>query len=359
MGQVLGASDQDLERQVALKTMRAHYRGDPDWVLRFLHEARAMGKLQHPNIPAVHEIGINSQGSPFFSMTLVEGITLLELINRLRAGDPVFHARWTFEVRAQLVQKLCEAVHFAHQRGVLHRDIKPANVMVGGEGEVLLMDWGASYDLRATLRPAEYAFLGTASYAAPERFDGPESSLSPTSDVYSLGILMYELFTLQPAYQEDVGDLTETIRAIKGRELPRPESFKSSRQGRVPREYANIVRRAIHKDPAFRYSSAQEMRDDLQAALQREAPVVCLCTGMKRGLGLVERWIDNYGHLAGALLMAWMIAPLAVYLWMRPTTAAGPVLDSGLHMQCAIASKPASSQSPKGRSRRKGPGGHR
>lgn len=336
MGQVLRAADQGLERQVALKTMRPEYLGDADWVLRFVHEARATGRLEHPNIPAVHEIGVNSQGIPFFSMKLAQGKTLLGVIEDLRQGNPQAHAKWTFEARAQLVQKLCEAVDFAHQRGVVHRDIKPANVMVGGDGEVLLMDWGASYDRQATLRPAEYAFLGTASYAAPERFDTPESSLNPTSDIYSLGILMFELFTLQPAFQEHIEDLSRTVQSIQHKQLPGPESFKSSRQGRVPREYANIIRRATEKDPARRYPSASAMREALQAALQHEAPIVCPCTGMKRGLGLMERWIDNYGYVAGLLLMAWTLAPLAVYLRMR--TSVSPSIASGpaVYLQCAL-----------------------
>ena len=320
MGQVFRAADNDLARDVALKTLKGKLRTDMDSVWRFLREAQSTGRLEHPGIPPVHEVALDSEGVPFYTMKLVRGETLSDIIAKLAKGDPEYHKRFSFAIRAHILMQLCDVVHFAHQNGVYHRDIKPDNVMVGAYGEVQLMDWGASYDekiLRGD-RSSEPGFIGTPRYAAPERFvGGAAASLTPQSEVWSLGLLMHELFTLQPAFAD--GPLLEVIERVRKRPIAASEGIRAAGQSRCPRQYANIIRAATFKDPNKRYATPALMREALQDALEMEAPVVCPCTGLKRGLGLVDRLIDNFGPLFVVFLVFWLMAPIPLLAWIAFT----------------------------------------
>ena len=140
MGEVQLANDQDIGRRVAVK--RLLDKKNPQSVARFIDEVRTVGKLEHPNIVPIHDVGVDADGSLFFVMKYVDGETLASIISRLHEGDREYHHRYGFEARLDLFSGLLRALQYAHEQGMLHRDVKPENIMVGHFGEVMLTDWG-------------------------------------------------------------------------------------------------------------------------------------------------------------------------------------------------------------------------
>ncbi len=210
-GEVALAQDNDIERRVAIKRIKASAL-DEDSILRFASEVQSVGRLEHPGIIPIHDVGIDEQGY-FFVMKYVDGETLESVIDKLRKGDPAYVSRYTMEARAQLILQLCRAVQFAHSRGFIHRDIKPANVMIGAYGEVVLMDWGlakrisdtGAHDEMYARKPTGqdqfgtmlgYA-IGTPAYMAPEQARGEHDRTDGRSDIYSLCAVFFELLTLR------------------------------------------------------------------------------------------------------------------------------------------------------------------
>jgi tetratricopeptide (TPR) repeat protein len=217
MGAVFRARDPNLNRPLAVKVLLAKHRGQPELENRFLEEAQVTGQLQHPGIPSVHELGRLEDGRPFFAMKLVQGQTLAALLQT----DPD-HAPDRPRLLA-IFGQVCQALAYAHSRGVLHRDLKPANVMVGAFGEVQVMDWGLAKVLDAeraraarpgpapspvqTLRTATTgvssqagAVLGTLAYMPPEQALGRVGELDERADVFGLGAILCEILTGQPPY---------------------------------------------------------------------------------------------------------------------------------------------------------------
>ena len=146
MGAVLSAVDQKLARSVAMKVMLRRNASEEE-EQRFLQEARVLGQLAHPNIVPVHDLGTDVQGRHFYTMKLVQGVTLHEILGKLKAGDQETVAKYPLNALLTVFQKVCDAVAFAHSRGIIHRDLKPQNIMVGEFGEVLVMDWGLAKHL--------------------------------------------------------------------------------------------------------------------------------------------------------------------------------------------------------------------
>jgi serine/threonine-protein kinase len=229
-GVVYRVSDPELHRPLAVKVLRPELRDDPDAGRRFLEEAQVMGQLQHPGIVPVHSLGQLPDGRPYFAMKLVQGQTLAKLLaQRSAAADD--RPRWL-----AIFQQLCQAVAYAHSRGVIHRDLKPANVMVGAFGEVQVMDWGlakvlsteavipepardepdllvagAADTIRTTrtgtegVSSADGLVVGTFAYMAPEQAQGRVEQLDRRADVFGLGALLCELLTSRPPYCETSG----------------------------------------------------------------------------------------------------------------------------------------------------------
>jgi serine/threonine-protein kinase len=252
MGVVLRARDPDLNRALAVKVLRADYRGRPALERRFREEAQITGQLQHPGIPPVHEVGVLPDGRPFFAMRLVRGRTLAELLqDRTEPGADLPRLLGIFE-------QVCQTLAYAHSNGVVHRDLKPANVMVGAFGEVQVMDWGlakvlASRGCQAPEdgfppgpdgpgsppdgpgSPAEETLpgtvLGTPAYMAPEQARGEVDQLDERCDVFGLGAILCVLLTGQPPYcgrRDEVharageGDLGEALERLRysGADVP-------------------------------------------------------------------------------------------------------------------------------------------
>lgn len=210
MGEVFLCTDPVIGRQVALKQIRDGVDSDPIARRRFLREARVQGQLEHPAIVPVYELSRDEDGRTYFTMKRVKGESLLEVLQRMRSGTPK-----ETDSRRRLLgafAQVCLAVDFAHERGVLHRDLKPANIMLGGYGEVYVLDWGLAKiedapELDELSIPSSGdgetevgAILGTPGYAAPEQF---QREATRASDVYALGCVLFELLTFEKLHTAD------------------------------------------------------------------------------------------------------------------------------------------------------------
>lgn len=311
MGDVFSVTDNKLGRQIAVKMLKNGLLDDENSVQRFQQEAKLTGRLEHPGIPPIHDVGVDASGQHYFTMKLVKGLTLAQVISKLRGGDPDTVQQYSYAYRAQLIIALCLAIEFANSNGVFHRDIKPENVMVGEHGEIQLMDWGIATDRgKEAPKIEEGDFVGTVAYAAPERFGEPESAWTTQSEVYSLGALMYELFTLQAPHQGKtvIELLTKVIN-----ENPRPPfQVTTPFQTPCPIEYSYVISKAMAKDPKVRIQSARRLAHHIQMALQDEAPVVCPCTAVKYNLRLFDWAIDRLGGLAAVAIFLWFLAPIVL-----------------------------------------------
>jgi tetratricopeptide (TPR) repeat protein len=220
MGAVLQGHDPDLGRDVAIKVLREEYRDQPDLVRRLIEEAQVGGQLQHPGVVPVHERGTLSDGRPYFTMKLVQGRTLAQLLKERP------HPAHDLPRFLKVFEQVCETLAYAHSKGVLHRDLKPGNIMVGAFGEVHVMDWGVAKVLPAALasrggeslekqpastiatvrsgdaeaRTGTGAVLGTYMYMAPEQASGAADQLDRRCDVFGLGAVLCEILTGQPPY---------------------------------------------------------------------------------------------------------------------------------------------------------------
>ncbi|HVS04468.1 MAG TPA: protein kinase [Thermoanaerobaculia bacterium] len=259
MGEVYRAEDSSLGREVALKVLPAEVAGDADRLARFQREARAVAALNHPNIVTIHSVE-EAEGVHFLTMELVAGKTLDQRIPA--GGMPLGEF---FAIALPLV----EALAAAHARGVVHRDVKAANVMVTGDGRTKILDFGLARmgeldaDPSAATQTATQlgAVLGTPAYMAPEQARGlPATALS---DVFSTGVLLYEMLTGERPFRRIDGP--STVHAIV-HDTPRP---LATRRPDVPHDLARIVARCLEKDPAARYASAEELRAALAASRSR------------------------------------------------------------------------------------------
>lgn len=318
MGKVVKAQDLGLEREVAIKRLRAEV-GDADNAQRFTQEAKATGQLEHPNIPPVYEFGRDEEGRPYFALKLVKGRSLQQLIAGLRTGDPSLHEEFSFILRLQIFQKVCEAVAYAHERGIIHRDIKPDNVMVGELGEVFLMDWGLAKDQQATSPDVTQAgiFMGTPMYAAPEQISGEKAS--PLWDIYGLGATLYEWLSLKPPHAgQSVRDI---LTAVLTKKPTDPVFHFHPVQGRIPVEMSRLVMKAMHREAGKRFVSVRDMLDEIQNILNGEIEAVCPCTVVKSSFHGVSRTLDRHPWVV-LVVIPWLLYPLyalltALYHYIR------------------------------------------
>jgi tetratricopeptide (TPR) repeat protein len=264
MGAVYEAMQDTPRRPVAVKVIRAGLVGR-QVLARFKREAELLGRLQHPGIAAVYEAGtadITSQrgvvrDQPFYAMELVRGRPLLQycLEERLETRG-----------RMQLLAQVCDAVQHAHERGIVHRDLKPGNVLVEIGGQPKVLDFGiarAAADETMTLQTQTGQILGTVPYMSPEQVAGEHASVNARSDVYALGVIMFELLAGRLPYDLRNKPIAEAARIIRDHEPTRLSSARTSLRG----DLDTIVAKALEKDPARRYQSAAELGDDLRRFL--------------------------------------------------------------------------------------------
>ncbi len=272
MGEVSEMRDAALERLVARKTI---HRGlnDPRSLLSFVREARVTGQLEHPHIVPVHEIGIGDDERLFFTMKRVDGVNLRTMIGTLPAGSLSHH---TLIDLIDILVKVCQALAFAHSRGVVHLDVKASNVMVGDFGEVYLMDWGVARilderassppsDDRARVRSTEPdvhvapSIVGTPSYMPPEQALGEDAVIDGRADVFAVGAMLYEILTRRPPYRADTV-LATLVMAASAR-FPSLDELLG--KGSVAPELERIMLKAMAADINERYQSVDALREDL------------------------------------------------------------------------------------------------
>jgi serine/threonine-protein kinase len=286
MGVVYQARDTRLNRLVALKTMRADALGQTsEMVERFRREAQAIAQLEHRHIVPIYDFS-EQDGQHYFAMAFAAGGSLSQNLGRYSA-DP--------RDAAGLVQKVAGAVQYAHEKGILHRDLKPANVLLDEEGEPLVSDFGLAKFVYADADLTQTgAVLGTPSYMAPEQAIGQGERIGPATDVWALGVILYELLTGRKPF---VGSNSDEVRLqVREADPPRPTTARPG----LDRSLETIVLKCLDKEPARRYGSAKALADDLARWLQGE-PITARPEGW---LGRVRRTVRRRPRLATALLLA-------------------------------------------------------
>jgi len=246
MANVYLAEDQELGRRVAIKILDERHASDEQFVERFRREAQNAGGLSHPNIVSIYDRG-EAAGSYYIAMEYVEGRTLKELIVA-RGPSPI-------GIAIDYTRQTLSALRFAHRKGIVHRDIKPHNMIVDGDGRVKVMDFGIARAGASQMTEAG-SIIGTAQYLSPEQARG--APVDQTSDLYSTGIVLYELLTGTVPF---TGDSAVEIAMKHLSQTPDPPS---SHRPEIPRDLDYVVLRALGKDPSDRYHSAEEMDSDLE-----------------------------------------------------------------------------------------------
>jgi serine/threonine-protein kinase len=319
MGEVVRSVDNDIERTVAIKRLKADMQ-EPAYLARFVDEIRTVGSMEHPNIVPIHDVGVDEDGQYFFVMKYVDGETLEAILERLRSGDKATHAEYGFERRVEIFVGILEAVAYAHARGIIHRDIKPANVMVGRYGEVTVMDWGIARrkdggdpaaaggaatgpspsDPDAPFRTMAGTLIGTPAYMSPEQ--ARAEHLDERSDVYSLTVLLHEMLTLKH-YLEGRASLEQILDGVKTVVPPFCILDGSPHQPTVPTELAHFVAKGLAKDPKNRFATVGDMIERLRRRADGDFPIQCPTTFTKVLAHGWLRWVDSHPYAAPAVFL--------------------------------------------------------
>ena len=314
MGVVFKARQLTIQRTVALKMILGGEFACPEAIHRFQTEAEAAAKLDHPNIVPIYEFGVY-RGQQYFSMKYIEGRSLAEEIRsgRFHFDGQASNGTKTDErerqmVIARLMETVARAVEYAHQHGVLHRDLKPANILLDADGQPQLMDFGLAKILEHEVGVTKTTqIMGTPGYIAPEQAAGKK--LSPAADVYSLGVVLYELLTSRPPFH---GATTAEILRLMAEEPAHPRLL--NRQ--VDASLAVICLKCLEKEPADRYSTAGDLGLDLARWLGGEPIAARPATRFERGVKWVRR-NRLMTALGTALLGVAVLGGWTAYDWRR------------------------------------------
>lgn len=337
LGQVFVALDQELHREVALKEILPQHADDLVGRERFVLEAEITGGLEHPGIVPVYALGQDTDGRPYYAMRFIKGDCLKQAIDEYhRQASAAGHDPGKRQIALrQLLGRfidICNAIEYAHSRGVLHRDLKPANVMIGKYGETLVVDWGLAKAVgkkelesgEATLRPKTSLSssgqtmpgqaLGTPAYMSPEQATGRLTELGPATDIYSLGATLYHILTGRPPFE---GPIVEVLQRVEKGQFPKPSEVT---RGIAP-DLEAICLKAMALRPTDRYNSPRVLADDLERWLADE-PTSALPDGV---LGRLRREYRKnparIGLIAVAALLGTRYAGInAVRLFLPPDT---------------------------------------
>src|SRR5438132_126517 len=294
MGVIYRARQRHSRRIVALKRILAYHSDSRETLVRFRREAEAAASLDHPNILPIYEVGESEDGLPFFSMKFAAGGSLLESQTALQK-DP--------RRSVALMAKVARAVHYAHAQGILHRDLKPGNILLDGRGEPLVSDFGLakwldiSSDLTRTL-----TVFGTPGYIAPEQANGPSASLKPTSDIYSLGAILFDLLAGRPPFLGE--HALSVIQQASDKPAPKLRTVKPT----LDRDLETICSRCLEREPTARYRSAGDLAEDLERWLQGR-PIIARPVSL---FVRTWRWSKRNPKLASSVAAAVVLGTIGV-----------------------------------------------
>ncbi len=334
-GVVYRAEQLATSRTVALKVLLAGAFATTRQRRRFEREIDLVAGLRHPNIVTVHDSGVTAEGRHWFAMELLEGETLNDYVRGAAA-------RLGLRARLALFCKICAAVSHAHQRGVIHRDLKPGNVIVDAAGEPHVLDFGLAKAVDPEVRPGDATvtvaggFLGTLAYAAPEQVAGDHAAVDVRSDVYALGVILYELLT--GAYPYPVtGRISDVIDAIT-RTPPGPLASHRETPYRLGDEVDTIARKALAKEPQRRYQSVEALRVDVEHFLAGEP----IDAKRDSGFYVLRKTLGRYkaqaaAGAAGIVLLAAFGAAMSV-LWRRASLEAQKVTQINVFLEDTLGS---------------------
>ncbi|MHC4938655.1 MAG: bifunctional serine/threonine-protein kinase/formylglycine-generating enzyme family protein [Planctomycetota bacterium] len=340
MGEVFLVTDQDLRRQVAMKVLRRDIGEGREQRMHFIAEAQATSQLEHPGIPPVHDMGLTRDGQLYFTMKLMQGRTLHEVLHDLVLKRREVAREYNLHKLVTILERCCEPLHFSHEKGVIHRDIKPENIMLGDYGEVHVMDWGLARIRSVTdehegfeavetartvagLETQSGAVKGTLPYMSPEQMRGAD--FDRRTDVYALGCLLYEVLTLHPAFDPRDAELfakKQTGRIVDVRERnPRRE---------VPEPLARICQKALATNPDDRYATADEMAVALRRWLDGRAERDRKHEEAERFADEGRRATDRYLSLRGEITAAEQAAEAEArrYRPHQPVSAKRPLIEA-------------------------------
>ena len=320
MGEVELAHDHDIRRRVAVKRILG---GDVshDALLRFADEIRVVGQLEHPSIVPIYDVGQDEDGQLYLVMKHLQGETMEDILQKLRAGDAATCARFSVEVRLHLFLSVLDAMRYAHARGILHRDLKPANIQIGPYGEVTIMDWGIARPFKRSecaLEPAPLdkthlesldqrlvethlgSLAGTPLYMSPEQAAGRNDELDDRSDLYSLCVVLYEWLTLEHPMKRK-GTLIETLATTISQDYDKNDLIARSHAASVPVQYIYVILKGLARHREHRYQNIAELEEDLKQARDGFFAVHCPTTLAKRVMYSGVHWVDRHPAAYGVL----------------------------------------------------------
>jgi serine/threonine protein kinase len=283
MSAVYKATDPNLKRVVAIKMIHAHLSSDPGFVSRFEEEAAAVAQLRHPNIIQVYDFNHDEESDAYYMvLEFVPGETVQQHLERLNESGRKLSSTKAMEYMAEI----CDAVGYAHQRGMIHRDIKPANLMLSVSGQAILMDFGIAKIVGGQRHTATGAVVGTAMYMSPEQIKGENPD--NRSDIYSLGVTLFEMVSGQPPFKAD------SAMTLMMMHVNDPVPDLRSLNPDMPNDLIAIINKALAKDPGDRYQSAAEMTAALRNALSK-AKTDAVSTPKSSGETMVEEPVSPSG----------------------------------------------------------------
>lgn len=328
MGAVYQARDQELDRVIALKVIRPELAGNPAILQRFKQELILARNVTHRNVVRIFDLG-EAEGIKFITMEYVDGEDLRAILKR--------EGKFTPKDAVHVVEQVCRALEVAHSEGVIHRDLKPQNIMRDSQGRIVVMDFGLARSLDASGMTQTGALVGTLEYMSPEQALGHE--LDQRSDLFTVGLIFYELLTAKMPYKADTA-LASLMKRTQERALP-PSSIDSS----VPKALSNIVARCLERDPKLRYHTAREILQQLEAwdanpaiapsDLARMAPAPSRSVQISLPVPEGRGW--TFAAVAVLLLVVLLVVPasrnLIFHGQTRPVSTAGiPDLSKGKYL---------------------------
>lgn len=254
--------DTNLGRKIVIKSLRPEFKNDKKELRRLLREARITSQLQHPGTIPVYEIGTDPNGSYYFTMKKVEGLTLFEIIVRLSKKEELATIEFTLDGLLNVFLQVADTLAYAHARGVIHRDVKPENILIGPFGEAVLLDWGVAKVWGMPNEGDEDTIHdrgGTPLYMSPEQVLG-NRMIDERTDVFSLGIVLYEMLALREPFRGP--NVRATFDNIVGVD-PKPPG-KRNPERIVPVDLERICMKALQKNPIDRYQSMEQMSNEIR-----------------------------------------------------------------------------------------------